>query len=114
MEQTDQTTNNDAAPSTSNLVEIKLDRQERNSRGLALITLIPLKLILIIPHAVILYFFGILTFFIVVIAQIVVLFTGKYPEGLFKIVKGFFQWQLRVNLYFAGLTDKYPPFTLNE
>ena len=47
------------------------------------------------------------------IAWFAVLFTGKYPQGLFNFVTGVMRWGLRVNAYaFLLVTDQYPPFSL--
>ena len=96
-------------------VSVTIERQEQYSRWLALATLlfaIP-KAIMLIPHFIVVYVISIAAFVVIVIAQVVVLFTGKYPEGIHSFVVGVMQWQIRVNAYFAGLTDKYPPFSLS-
>jgi len=92
-------------------VELVVPQPENPSRWLALATIIPVKMILLIPHIIVMYVLGIVMFVLGVLAQIIVLFTGAYPEGLFKIVKGAMQWQARMNAYMFGLTDKYPPFS---
>lgn len=95
-------------------VQVVAPRPERSSRLLALATLlltIP-KLILLVPHLIILYFLGIVMLVVAIIAQFAVLFTGSYPESMFNLVRGTFQWQVRANLYLLGLTDAYPPFSL--
>ena len=45
-------------------------------------------------------------------AGIVLLFTGKYPKEIFKLVIGFNRWVYRVVAYVTLMTDKYPPFRL--
>jgi hypothetical protein len=45
---------------------------------------------------------------------IYLLFTGKYPEALFKLVMGMQRWTFRVVGYAALMTDKYPPFNFGE
>lgn len=95
-------------------VTLTIPRQERYSRWLSLATLLALvpKLILLIPHFIILYFLGILMLIVAVFGQLVVLFTGRYPENLFNLVHGALQWQVRANVYLLGLSDSYPPFSL--
>jgi len=41
----------------------------------------------------------------------VILFTARFPRGMFDFVAGFVRWQTRVNGYALGLSDRYPPFT---
>jgi Domain of unknown function (DUF4389) len=44
-----------------------------------------------------------------------ILFTGNYPKGLFEFVTDVMRWGLRVGAYaFLLVTDKYPPFSLEE
>lgn len=71
------------------------------------------KWLLAIPHYVVLFFVWIGAFFVVVVAWFAVLFTGRYPRGLFDFVVGVGRWSLRVNASaFLLVTDKYPPFSL--
>jgi hypothetical protein len=71
------------------------------------------KWLLAIPHLLILIVLSVAAFFAVVIAWFAILFTGRYPRGLFDFVVGVARWWLRVEAY-AGLlvTDRYPPFSL--
>lgn len=71
------------------------------------------KWFLAIPHYVVLFFLGIGAVGAVVIAWFAILFTGRYPRGLFDYVVGVARWALRVNAYAVLLlTDRYPPFSL--
>ena len=71
------------------------------------------KWFLAIPHYVVLFFLSIGAFFAVVIAWFAILFTGRYPQGLFDYVVGVGRWWLRVEAYaFLLVTDRYPPFSL--
>jgi hypothetical protein len=72
------------------------------------------KWLLAIPHFIVLAFLTIGAFFAVVVAWFAILFTGRYPRGLFDYVVGVGRWWLRVEAY-AGLlvTDRYPPFSLH-
>ena len=78
------------------------------SRGLPLV-----KWFLAIPHYFILIFLGIAAIVCVVIAWFAILFTGRYPRGLFDFVVGVCRWSLRVAAYaFLLTTDRYPLFSL--
>jgi hypothetical protein len=71
------------------------------------------KWLLAIPHFVVLFFLGIGVLFVVVFAWFAILFTGRYPRGLFDFVEGVFRWSARVEGYALLLvTDTYPPFSL--
>ena len=71
------------------------------------------KWFLAIPHYVVLVFLFIGAMVAVVIAWFAILFTGRYPQGLFDYVVGVGRWSLRVEAYaFLLVTDRYPPFAL--
>jgi Domain of unknown function (DUF4389) len=71
------------------------------------------KWFLAIPHYIVLVFLGLAAFVCVVIAWFAILFTGRYPRGLFDFVVGVARWALRVQAYALLLTtDRYPPFSL--
>jgi len=71
------------------------------------------KWLLAIPHFVILFFLAVGAFFAVIVAWFAILFTGRYPRGLFDYVVGVGRWGLRVEAYaFLLVTDRYPPFSL--
>jgi hypothetical protein len=71
------------------------------------------KWFLAIPHYIVLCFLGIAAFVCVVVAWFAILFTGRYPRGLFDFVVGVTRWGLRVSAYaFLLATDLYPPFSL--
>ena len=71
------------------------------------------KWLLAIPHYIVLAVLGVAAFVCVVIAWFAIIFTGRYPRGLFDFVLGVHRWGLRVGAYMWLLvTDKYPPFSL--
>ncbi len=71
------------------------------------------KWLLAIPHFIVLAFLVVGAVFAVIFAWFAILFTGKYPRGLFDFVVGVGRWQLRVAAYsWLLVTDRYPPFSL--
>lgn len=72
------------------------------------------RLILIIPHIIVLFFLLIAWFVTALIGWFAVLFTGRYPGGLWRFGEGVMRWALRVEAYMLLLHDEYPPFTLQD
>ena len=78
------------------------------SRGLPLV-----KWFLAIPHYIVLAILYLGAVFAVIVAWFAILFTGRYPRGLFDFVEGVMRWHNRVIGYaFVLVTDRYPPFRL--
>jgi hypothetical protein len=73
-----------------------------------------IRSILLIPHFIILYFLGIVAYIVYFIAKFAILFTGRYPEGMYSFVLTYVRWNARNNAYLLSLFDKYPPFHGNE
>jgi hypothetical protein len=103
----------DRYPSTDEQQAVHLDfgypdaRQDLN-RWLPLV-----KWLLAIPHYVVLFFLYIGAFFAVIAAWFAILFTGRYPSGIFEYLVGVGRWHNRVVGYsFILVTDEYPPFRL--
>jgi hypothetical protein len=72
-----------------------------------------IKWFLAIPHYIVLFFLLIGSIFAVIAAWFAILFTGRYPRGLFDFVLGVMRWGQRVGAYaFLLVTDAYPPFRL--
>jgi hypothetical protein len=106
---------------------MQVDYPEQLSRGLALVK----WWLLALPHYVIVGIFvgggagffadgdvtppgGSLVGFLVLVAGVVLLVTGAYPRPIFDFVLGLNRWALRVIGYAAFMTDKYPPFRLDQ
>ena len=72
------------------------------------------KWLLAIPHWIALSIVGFVSIFIMFIAWLAILITGSYPRGLFDFMVGLERWSARVNAYMMHMTDKYPPFSMQE
>jgi Domain of unknown function (DUF4389) len=105
----------DRYPSTDEHQSVRLDYRYPNAetelgRGMPLV-----KWLLAIPHYIVLFFLHIGAFFAVVFAWFAILFTGRYPRGLFDYVEGVIRWNNRVTAYaYLLVTDEYPPFQLRQ
>jgi hypothetical protein len=92
--------------------DIEIKYPENLNRWLVIV-----KLVLAIPHLIII---GILrggesglSGLLAVIAGIILLFTGKYPQGIFDLLMGVHLWWYRTMAYVTFMTDTYPPFRLD-
>jgi uncharacterized protein DUF4389 len=69
------------------------------------------RLILAIPHFIVVVFYFLAAEIVVIIAWFALLFTGRYPQGMYDFVAGALRYQTRVYGYASLLTDEYPPFS---
>lgn len=98
-----------ADPGTDSRVRVDVVPQLGDRNGLTAF----FRIILVIPHFVVLVLLAIGAVFVVLIAFFAVLFTGRWPAGLRDFVVKVMRWSLRVQAYFLLLTDVYPPFELD-
>ena len=103
----------DRYPATDDEQSVHLDFPypdvERDlNRGLPLF-----KWLLAIPHYIVLAFLYLGALIALIVTWFAILFTGRYPRGLFDYVEGVMRWHNRVVAYaFTLITDRYPPFSL--
>jgi len=104
---------NDRYPSTTDHQSVHLDYDYPDVAG-DLNRWLPLvKWFLAIPHYVVLAFLDLAAVVVVIVTWFVILFTGRYPRGIFDFVEGVIRWHNRVIAYaITMVTDRYPPFSL--
>src|SRR5690242_15653015 len=73
---------------------------------------VAVRLLLGIPHFVVLFFLIFAWTLATIAAWFVILITGEYPPGLYDFSVGTFRWLMRVEAYMLLLVDEYPPFSL--
>ena len=103
-------------------VRFEADYPESPSRVLSLLGVLAipftlvysLKMILLIPHLIVLTVLGIVGLVVAYIGYWAVLITGKYPEGMFNFLYGISRWTSRTDSWMYGWSDRYPPFALGE
>jgi hypothetical protein len=97
--------------------DLDIPYPEKLSQGLVLVK----WWLLAIPHYIIVGLFsggagwggrGGLIFWLAIFGAVTVLFTGKYPADIFKLVIGLNRWSIRVCAYTSLMRDEYPPFRL--
>jgi hypothetical protein len=71
------------------------------------------RLILAIPHFIVLAVLVLVWWLSALVAWLLILFTGEYPRGLYEFGAGTLRWLLRVEAYILLMVDEYPPFSLS-
>jgi hypothetical protein len=92
----------------------QVEYPEKLSRGLLLLRIFFGWFYVGIPHGFMLWLYGIAVGFVQFLSFFCVLFTGKYPKGLFDFVVGYMRWAARVGAYMTWMRDEYPPFSGSE
>jgi hypothetical protein len=96
----------DGAYPTTFEVEWPAGQRDRLSIGL--------RIFYAIPHVIVLVFLNIAWVLTSIVAWFAILFTGRYPAGLYEFAVGVLRWDLRVEAYLLLMRDEYPPFTLSH
>ena len=71
------------------------------------------RLLLVLPHYIVLSILGIALYVVMIIGWFAVLILGRWPEGMRDFVLGYLRWSTRVTAYYMLVTDDYPPFSLH-
>ena len=95
-------------------VTFDVEYPERLSRGWVVLKVLFGWLYAGIPHGIILCLYGIAVVIVTFIAFWAILFTARYPRGMFDFVVGFMRWSLNVTAYLGLLRDEYPPFSSKQ
>jgi hypothetical protein len=101
------TTPDDPGEDTRVRVDVVPELENRNRVTTAF------RIILVIPHLIVLAALVVAAFVVGVVAFFAVIFTGRWPQGLRGFVLGVGRWWLRVDAYLLLLADQYPPFSLS-
>lgn len=72
------------------------------------------RIILVIPWLIVGFFYYIAAALLAIVAWFAIVFTGRYPDGLYRFNAGFLRFYARVNGYYLLLTDAWPPFEGGE
>jgi hypothetical protein len=73
-----------------------------------------IRYLLLIPHFIVLYFLQLAALIVYFIATFAILFTGRYPRGMWDFAIGVQRWSTNVTGYTYSLYDKYPPFSTSQ
>ena len=68
------------------------------------------RILLVIPHAIVVLVWGIVALLATIVAWFAIVFTGRYPAGLWDFVAGWVRYDVRVTLYGYLAVDAFPPF----
>ena len=69
--------------------------------------------LMVIPQLIVIGVLLWVNYIVTFIAWLVIIFTGKYPKGMYDFSVGVMRWWTRVYGYMFLLTDKYPPFSMD-
>lgn len=99
--------------------ELPMDRPERvnlniQPTGTPTVGSALLRIILVIPHVIVLGLLSVVFFFLWIVAAVSILLNDIYPDWVFDFIRGFLRWNARVLAYMASLVDEYPPFSFEN
>jgi hypothetical protein len=102
-------------PGGEHTIDVTFDESERQNRlwGIPFVG-VWVRLIILIPHYIVLTLIGIVVAFMFLVSWAPVLFMGRQADVIVQWIGGFYRWAVRVGAYSLLLTGKYPPFRLDN
>ena len=88
-------------------VRYEVDYPEKLNRWLIFV-----KWLIAIPHYVVLQILWLIAFLFWFIGWFAILFTGRFPKGMFDFIVGVMRWNYRVSGYTSLLRDEFPPYSM--
>ncbi len=73
----------------------------------------PIRIILLIPHIIVLIVLGIVLSILTIVSWLVGIVLGRLPDLLHDFIAGYLRWTTRVGAYGGLLVDQYPPFRMS-
>ena len=95
-------------------VQLSIEYPDRLSRGWVVLKALFGWLYVGIPHGICLMLYEIAVGVVTFIAFWAILFTAKYPRGMYDFIVGYMRWNNNVNAYLYFMRDEYPPFSGRE
>lgn len=95
-------------------VTIPYPQEQSRILALASVPFLAGRLFLLLPALVLVYFITYLGFILGWVNALAVVVTGKSPKNLHRFMVGMLRFTTRTTSYMYGLTDKYPPFKLDD
>ena len=92
---------------------VTLNFDEPSIHGLSRWRVFFWKLLLLVPHLIVLSFLNLAAAVVTILAWFGILLSGHYPRGMFAFVVGVQRWHFRVSAYFASFNDRFPPYALS-
>jgi len=93
--------------------EVSFKHEAEVSRLSALLTIIPVKMFLLIPHFIVMFVLEIAMAVSMFLGLFATLFMGRYPQVFSKVITTFYNYTFRMSAYMLCMTDKYPPISWN-
>jgi hypothetical protein len=94
-------------------IDAKTPHNDNPSKGWAVAGIFFVKFLVAVPHLIVIAVLSGAMYIAIWIGYFVVAFTGKLPDGIQDFVAGTYQWLIRVMAWITGLSDEYPPFSLD-